>query len=80
MCSCRPQVEKLLAQIEAEGGAPGSGTTQAGALDARARMFERLASEVARLNFYSARGKVRTLPTEVACRRARMKSAWQGIA
>jgi hypothetical protein len=27
-------------------------------LDDRVRMFERLASEVARLNFYTARGKV----------------------
>ena len=62
------QVEKLLAEISAmeEGGArPGSARTgsaksggAAADLDARVRMFERLASEVARLNFYAARGKV----------------------
>ena len=64
------QVEKLLAEISAmeEGGArPGSARTggassgAAADLDARVRMFERLASEIARLNFYATRGKVPSL-------------------
>lgn len=59
------QVEKLLAEIstmedssmkvcpESAGGSP---------LEARVRIFERLASEVARLNFYTTRGKVGVPP------------------
>ena len=41
---------------ESAGGSP---------LEARVRIFERLASEVARLNFYTARGKASSFP--VAC-------------
>jgi hypothetical protein len=55
------QVEKLLAEVdaaEAEAMSPRAGP--ASALDARTRMFERLASEISRLNFYIARGKVRS--------------------
>lgn len=58
------QIEKLLAEIEAmeahkspDKAAAGGGGGRSG-LDARVRMFERLASEVARLNFYAVRGKV----------------------
>lgn len=54
---CLCQVEKLLAEISSmEGGTkerPGNGSS----LEARTRIYERLASEVARLNFYTARGK-----------------------
>lgn len=54
------QVEKLLAEIQAmEGQSPEKpGGRHRSSLDARVRMFERLASEVARLNFYAVRGKV----------------------
>lgn len=54
------QVEKLLAEIQVmEGQASGKAwALKQGSLDARVRMFERLASEVARLNFYAVRGKV----------------------
>ena len=38
---------------ESAGGSP---------LEARVRIFERLASEVAKLNFYTARGKARSRP------------------
>ncbi|CAL8471248.1 g10790 [Coccomyxa elongata] len=53
------KVEKLLAEIQAmEGQASGKASAlKQGSLDARVRMFERLASEVARLNFYAVRGK-----------------------
>ena len=52
------QVEKLLAEVEA---AEEEENSLAGeALDGRARMLERLASEVSRLNYYSTRGKVGT--------------------
>lgn len=56
------QVEKLLAEIQAmEGQSSGKASAlKQGSLDARVRMFERLASEVARLNFYAVRGKVHT--------------------
>ena len=74
-----PQVEKLLAEISGDGwpangqqrrqnGRPGGAKTGAGGgLDARVRMFERLASEVARLHFYAARGKVPFLPLAPHC-------------
>lgn len=54
------QVEKLLAEIQAmEGQSPEKpGGRHRSSLDARVRIFERLASEVARLNFYAVRGKV----------------------
>ncbi len=53
-------MEKLLAEISGmeAGQRPGSATSGGAGLDARVRMFERLASEVARLNFYAARGQV----------------------
>jgi len=58
----RVQIEKLLAEIEAmeahESSDKTAGSGGWGSLDARVRMFERLASEVARLNFYAVRGKV----------------------
>ncbi|BDA46634.1 Conserved oligomeric Golgi complex subunit 2 [Coccomyxa sp. Obi] len=53
------KVEKLLAEIQVmEGHSSGKASAmKQGRLDARVRMFERLASEVARLNFYAVRGK-----------------------
>jgi len=53
-------VEKLAAEVDALGepGADGGGGGDAAALDARARVAERLAGEVARLNFHAARGQV----------------------
>lgn len=53
------QVEKLLAEVgaaEAEARSPRAGPSAG--LDARSRMFERLASEISRLSFHVARGKV----------------------
>ena len=58
------QVEKLLAEISSmESGAKGRPESAGGSpLEARVRIFERLASEVAKLNFYTARGKARSRP------------------
>lgn len=53
------QVEKLLAEVgaaEAEARSPRVGPSAG--LDARSRMLERLASEISRLSFHVARGKV----------------------
>ena len=54
------QVEKLLAEIQAmeEQSSGRASALKQSSLEARVRMFERLASEVARLNFYAVRGKV----------------------
>eukprot|EP00884_Botryococcus_braunii_P005660 jgi/Botrbrau1/15095/Bobra.0255s0008.1 len=52
------KVEKLLAEVgvaEAEARSPRAGPSAG--LDARSRMFERLASEISRLSFQVARGK-----------------------
>lgn len=75
-------MEKLLAEIQAmEGPAhlPGAEQARAGSagqtrpsasakLDDRVRMFERLASEVARLNFYAIRGKVHSFSSTASQR------------
>jgi hypothetical protein len=46
-----------------ESGAKGRPESAGGSpLEARVRIFERLASEVAKLNFYTARGKARYHP------------------
>ncbi|KAK9821420.1 hypothetical protein WJX81_002272 [Elliptochloris bilobata] len=50
------KVEKLAAEVDALGN-PADDGGDSGALDARARMAERLAGEVARLNFHAARGQ-----------------------
>ena len=50
------QVEKLAAEVDALGDPADSGG-DGDALDARARVAERLAGEVARLNFHAARGQ-----------------------
>jgi hypothetical protein len=63
--AARAQVEKLAAEVDAlgepggGGGGGGGGGEPAAALDARARVAERLAGEVARLNFHAARGQAR---------------------
>lgn len=61
------QVEKLIAEVSSmEEGAAGRPESAGGSpLEARVRIFERLASEVARLNFYTARGKASSFP--MAC-------------
>ena len=54
------QVEKLLSEISSmeSGGKQQRPDSASGSpLESRVRIFERLASEVARLNFYTARGK-----------------------
>lgn len=55
-------MEKLAAEVDALGepGEEGGGGGGA-ALDARARVAERLAGEVARLNFHASRGQARGL-------------------
>ena len=62
------QVEKLLAEISAmESSSAMNRPDSAGGspLEARVRIFERLASEVARLNFYTARGKASILAAAI---------------
>ena len=54
------QVEKLLSEIsslEKGGKQQRPDSASSSLLESRVRVFERLASEVARLNFYAARGK-----------------------
>ncbi len=48
------QVEKLLDEVEA--ASPNAGSGSGADLDARVRLYERVASKVSRLQFYAARG------------------------
>jgi hypothetical protein len=49
------QVEKLLEEVDAS-TAPGGTSSSPEALDSRIRLYERVASEVSRLNFHAAKG------------------------
>ena len=51
------QVEGLLGEVEGAGQEEGDMSGEA--LDSRCRMLERLSSEVSRLNYHAAQGKVR---------------------
>ena len=50
------QVEKLLEEVDASNAAGGGTVSSPEALDSRVRLYERVASEVSRLNFHAAKG------------------------
>jgi len=62
------QVEKLLEEVDASAGSTSGAPPSPEALDSRVRLYERVASEVSRLNFHAAKGASLPLVQQLAPR------------